>query len=226
MRPGTEALRALRLFADCTPAVLARLNHIADLVRLGPDEIFIRQGDRLDELNILIFGTVLATCSQPGGNESAADVIEPVRAIGMQAALLGVASPIGARTVTPARIIVIPAPALRTLMQKSPTLGSSFLDCALNDLQDLTQENCRLKLLTAGQRLAHYLLSLIEDPDVSPARFVLPFEKRLLAKLGCSQVNMSRAFTALRSVGVSTLTGVVVIRDVSQLRAYTGTSTA
>ena len=55
----------------------------------------------------------------------------------------------------------------------------------------------------------------------SSARFVLPFEKRLLAvKLGCTQANLSRAFPAVRSVGVNAKAGAVVIRDVAALRAY------
>jgi len=54
---------------------------------------------------------------------------------------------------------------------------------------------------------------------------VLPFEKRFLAaRIGCSQVNLSRAFTALRAVGVSTRAGVVVIKEIPVLRDYAGLS--
>jgi hypothetical protein len=68
---------------------------------------------------------------------------------------------------------------------------------------------------------------LIDDPEANPARFVLPFEKRFLAaKLGCSQESLSCIFGELRSIGVSSqgcTQGVaVVIRNVSQLRAYAG----
>jgi CRP/FNR family transcriptional activator FtrB len=127
--------------------------------------------------------------------------------------------------VTSARVIVISAPELRTMIRRVPALRSSYFDYALNDLRELTVENSRLKLRTSTQRLAGYLLSLANDPEISPARFVLPFEKRFLAaRIGCSQVNLSRAFTALRAVGVSTRAGVVVIKEIPVLRDYAGLS--
>jgi hypothetical protein len=49
-------LRALTLFATCTAAVLERLNDITYLARLGPNETHLREGDRLDELNVLLSG--------------------------------------------------------------------------------------------------------------------------------------------------------------------------
>ena len=54
-----------------------------------------------------------------------------------------------------------------------------------------------------------------------PARFVLPYEKRFLAaKIGCTQENLSRAFAALRLVGVESLRGAVVISDVVALWTF------
>ena len=151
------------------------------------------------------------------------DIIEPITPIGLPAALLGGASPIGSRTVTSARVIVIETAELRSIIRRFPPLASSVLDHALMKLQNQTLENARLKLQTAAQRLADYLLSLTKESDVNPARFVLPFEKRLLAaKLGCSQENLSRIFGTLRSVGVTTRDKVVVVRSISALRKYAG----
>ncbi len=56
-----------------------------------------------------------------------------------------------------------------------------------------------MKLRSSVQRLAAFLLGLVEDPEMNPARFVLPYEKRFLAaRIGCTQENLSRAFAALR----------------------------
>ena len=109
------------------------------------------------------------------------------------------------------------------MLVAEPRLGLPFLDYALSELNERTEEVCRLKLRSAAQRLADYLLDLIEDPAASPARFVLPYEKRFLAgRIGCSQPNLSRAFAALRPVGVSTKQGAVVVRDIAALRAFAG----
>jgi CRP-like cAMP-binding protein len=110
MRPGIEALRALPLLRAFDLALLGKLNEFADLARIGPREVLFKQGDRTDALNILVSGYVTIVRSQPGGGDSVTDVIAPVRAIGFAAALLGVGSPTAARTVTSARLIIIPAP--------------------------------------------------------------------------------------------------------------------
>lgn len=222
MKPGIQALAALPLFAAFSAAQTAALNEIADLARVGPDEVLFRAGDRLDELNILLAGFVAETQAHQGA-DAFTDVVTPVRPLGFAAALLGAASPTGARTITSARLIVVPAPELRALIRAEPDLALPFLDHALTSMQTLSQEVCHLKLRSSAQRLAEYLLGLIPDPQMNPARFVLPYEKRFLAgRIGCSQENLSRAFAALRRLGVETQRGIVVLRDVPGLRAFAG----
>ena len=222
MRPGPQALAALPLFAAFSAAHIAVLNDIADLARVGPDEVLYRAGDQLDELNILLTGFVAETQTYQGG-DTFTDAIAPVTPLGFAAALLGVASPTGTRTITSARLIVVPALELRAMIRAEPGLALPFLDHALTGMLTLSQEVCDLKLRSAVQRLAAYLLSLVEDPQMNPARFVLPYEKRFLAaRIGCSQENLSRAFAALRRYGVETQRGIVVLRDVPGLRAFTG----
>jgi CRP-like cAMP-binding protein len=223
MKPDAEMLRSIPLLAACTSGVLARLGDIADLARLGPDEPLFREGDPLEELNILMSGCAITTCSQPDGDDAAADLVEPIRPIALPAALRGDPAPFGARTVTSARVIVIAAAELRTMIQRVPALRAALLNHAFDDLQELTLENYRLKLRTSTQRLADYLLSLVKEPDVSPARFVLPYEKRLVAaKLGCTPENLSRIFVTLRSVGVTTRERSVVVRSIAALREFAG----
>ena len=223
MRPGIETLRGLKLFHSFDTALLARLNELGDLARFGPGELLFNQGDRTDALNILLSGYVTTARAQPGGGDALTDVIAPVSTIGFAAALLGVAAPLAARTITSARLIILPAAELRAMIEADPRLGLPFLDHALHELTELTQEVYQLKLRSSVQRLAEYLLGLVEDPELTPARFVLPYEKRFLAaKIGCSQENLSRAFAALRRVGVGTQQGIVIVRDIAALRAFAG----
>ena len=222
MRPGIETLAALRLLAAFSASQIAALNKLADLARLGPDEVLFREGDQLAELNILLAGFVAET--QGRNDENAmANVIGPVGPIGFASTMLGAASPTGARTITSARIIVIPAVELRAMIQAKPALALPFLDQALSGMREQTLELCAMKLHSSAQRLAGFLLGLVEDPDISPARFVLPYEKRFLAaKIGCTKEHLSRAFAVLHSHGVETQQGVVVLRDVRGLQAFAG----
>jgi hypothetical protein len=73
------------------------------------------------------------------------------------------------------------------------------------------------------QREALFLLEMVDEPGMVPARFVLPYEKRFIAaKRGSSQENLSRAFAALRQVGVKSKNGIVVIKDPGTLSAFAG----
>ena len=221
MRPGLETLRNLRLFASFDDDLLARLNDLADLARVGPGEALFSEGDPADQLTILLSGYVTMSRAQAEGGETLTDVVAPVRPLAFATVLLGLPAEIGAKTVTSCRLIVIPAGELRAMIAAAPGLCLPFLDHALSEARDVALEAVQLKLRSSAQRLAEYLLGLIEDPEVAPARFVLPYEKRLLAgKIGCSQENLSRAFAALRRIGVETQQAVVVVRDVAALRDF------
>ena len=222
MRPGLGVIAGLPLFASFRAPQIGALNELADLARVGPDEALFREGDRLEGLHILLTGFVSETHAHHDG-DAFTDVISPIGLIGFASAMLGVASPTGARTITSARLIVIPAAELRAMIRAAPELGLPFLDHALAGMRQQTLELCHMKLLSSVQRLAGFLLGLVEDPAMNPARFVLPYEKRFLAaRIGCSQENLSRAFAALRRLGVETQRGIVVLRDVPALRAFAG----
>ena len=215
-------MTALPMLAAFGPQQIAALNEAADLARLGPDETLFQEGDRLEQFHILLTGFVVETRGQLG-KTALTDVIAPVNPIGFASAMLGAASPTGARTVTSARLIIIPVQELQTIIRTNPGLGLPFLDHALVSMREQTLELCNMKLRSSVQRLAGFLLGLVEDPEINPARFVLPYEKRFLAaRIGCSQENLSRAFAALRRLGVETQRGIVVLRDVPALRAFAG----
>lgn len=225
MKPGFEALRVLPAVGACGDDLLGRLNDASDLVRVGPDEELFQAGEILRELTVLVVGLVGAVWPRSGGRQAILDVLQPVRPLWLAATLLGLPAPAGARTVTSARLIVFPATELRAMARDDPALGQRLLDYSLHETQTLTQEVYALKLHPAAQRLALYLLDRVNEAEPGPARFVLPFEKRLLAaRIGCSQENLSRAFAALRRIGVETQRGVVIIRHLAALRAYAAQS--
>lgn len=176
----------------------------------------------LTELPILLTGHVAETQIR-GGVEIVTDIMTPGAPIGLAAALLGGPSPTGARTISSVRLLMFPIPALRALIRDEPSVAVLLLDQALAELQAAARQARSLKLLSAAQRLADFLLALVPDRGMSPARFVLPYEKRYLAaRIGCSQENLSRAFATLRRLGVETQRGIVVLRDVAGLRAFAG----
>lgn len=223
MRPGVSTLRDLALFAAFDDALLARLNDLADLARVGPGEVLFDEGQPPDQLFILQAGCVTTSRRASQGGEILTDVVTPVRLLAFATVLLGMPAETAAKTVTSSRLIIVPAMELRSIIAEQPRLGLAFLDYALVEARALASERAQLKTRSSAQRLAEYLADLVEDPRQSPARFILPYEKRFLAgKIGCSQENLSRAFAALRQHGVQSHQGVVVVRDVMALRRFAG----
>jgi CRP/FNR family transcriptional activator FtrB len=223
MRPGVDLLRSISILETCRPSLIERLNELAQFERLGPDEVLFREGDLLDDLHILLAGHVLTACRR-AEEYIPVDIISPVRPQAFATVMRGCTAPFSATTITSARVAVIPARDLRaTIKPNAPIVG--FLNYALTNIVEKKIEVRDLKLLTATQRLAVFLLEQIEDLEVQPVQFPLPYEKRYVAvKIGCGKENLSRSFAALRSVGVSTKAGAVVVRDISALRAYVAVS--
>jgi CRP/FNR family transcriptional activator FtrB len=221
MRPGVKVLQSLPLLADLPAKDLASLDVSADLVRFGPDEALFEAGDQLGDLNYLLVGQIGATCPQSGEDNALVDVLLPVRPLCLPAVLLGLPAPVGAYTLTAGRLITLPAYLLQEMIDRSPGLARSFLDGALQEAHEQALDIRSLKLQSSSQRLAAYLLRLIDDPVAEPARFVLPLRKDLLAHIiGCTKEQLSRAFTALRQIGVVTERRTVIARDVPSLRAF------
>jgi CRP-like cAMP-binding protein len=221
MRPGIGALHTLPVFATLSDEQLAILNEAGDLARIGPNEDFLQRGAVPTELAILASGYVAYTQCNERGRDIITDVVAPYRLIGFAAAFMGLPSPTGARTITSVRLIVIPVEVLQTMVYRDPHLAGRLLDHALKQLLDRAHEIRQLKQWSASQRLAQYLLGLVKDPAVIPARIRLPYEKRFLAaRIGCSQENLSRAFATLRHFGVKSEGSVVVIQDVAALQLY------
>jgi CRP/FNR family transcriptional activator FtrB len=218
MKPDLEALRSLPLLKGLPVDSLAALREAADLVGFGPDEEVFRAGDTLDELLILVNGQIGTTRPRPAGHPELVDVLLPVQPLCLPAVLLGLPAPIGAGTLSTGRLIALPAKDVREMIAGVSDSARPFFDHALWEAHTHALELWDLKLRSASQRLAHYLLGFIEDPKEEPARFVLPFTRELLAaKIGCTQENLSRAFAALRRIGVQTYQGGVIVSDIPAL---------
>ena len=126
-----------------------------------------------------------------------------------------------AQTVTPVRLLLIDVEGLHGLLANDVTLANTLLRAEALNFRSLVRQVQDLKLRTAAQRLGCYLLALTDDPEATEAKFRLPFDKRLLAaRLGCRQENLSRAFAALRSVGVETHGSRVILHDIPALREF------
>jgi CRP/FNR family transcriptional regulator, transcriptional activator FtrB len=216
-----EALRSLPLLQAFPDNLLAALGETADIVGFGPEEEVFQAGERLSKLHYLLSGQIGTTRPRPaGGEDDLVDVLLPVRPLCLPAVLLELPAPFGAHTLTAGQLITLSASRLGEMISNQPRLARPFLEYALRQTHEQALEISDLKLKSSPQRLADYLLGLINDPEEEPARFVLPLGKELIAaKLGCTPESLSRAFATLKRIGVRTHQSAVVVSDVPALRA-------
>lgn len=217
-----DALGRLEILRGAPATALADLAGAAALLRLGPGEPVFRQGETLARVHVILAGQV-ELVREAEGRETALDLLGPGGLPGFAASLLGTPPATGARTATAVRLVALPAGVLRAAAAAAPPLAGRLLDAALGETARLEAQSAALRTMSIVQRVAAFLLEKAGDTGDEPGRFVLGFEKRLLAvKLGCSQENLSRAFAALRPAGVRTRGQSVVVADRRALRSVIG----
>jgi CRP/FNR family transcriptional activator FtrB len=216
-----EALRSTPLLRDLSVEVIDRLAAISKIVAVPSDTEVCRQGDSADQLVIVVDGQLAGSTSSANGSTAVVDVIRSGETLGLANVLARLPRLISVRSVTACRLLEIDAVGLLDLIEQEPTLVTALLRAEANEFRSLVRQVCDLKLRTTAQRLGCYLLSLADDGQANATALRLPFDKRLLAaRLGCRQENLSRAFAALRGLGVETHGARVILHDITKLKAY------
>jgi len=220
-RPTIAELREVAMFEGMGDDVLERLAIVAESRAVEAGTRLFDQGQPDVPFWLLLSGQVSTFRTAPDGTVTVVEVIQPTGHAGLQAVLSQLPTLTGSETVSMSRMIVIEAAGLRALLPQAPSLASALLRAEALALRSLVLQVCDLKLRTTAQRLGHYLLELAPDKTSRAVSLRLPFDKRLLAaRLGCRQENLSRAFAALREIGVETRGSRVVLHDVPRLRDY------
>ena len=216
-----EALRSAPWLKDLDDAILGRLAGISRVARPAEGSILCREGDATDELFVILDGQVAVLAQAANGTSAVVEVLDAGATIGLSAALANLPRLMTARVVRASRILAINARGLQALVAQEPQLVTTLLRAEAEGFKALVQQVCDLKLRTTAQRLAVYLLSLSPEKAGNTTALRLPFDKRLLAaRLGCRQENLSRAFAALRNLGVETHGARVILHDIARLRDY------
>lgn len=210
-------VRDLPLFRDmAAPHFHALLN--AALLQKFPERVtLIEEGEVPDFLHILVEGTVelFAACN---GRETTIDILQPVTTFILAAVIRDEVHLKSARTLTPARVLMIPAPAVRDIFDRN----SAFARAIVNELAERYRAVVRIlkdqKLRNGPERLANWILEE-ERRQGSGGRVLLKHEKRTLSSLlGMTPENLSRNLATLASYGAVSEGREIVISDRATLQ--------
>lgn len=221
MRPEiiNIAKRSL-LFAHAPPALIEVGLKNASLTHHARGETIFLQDDPADAIYIVASGWVKLYRIAPNGSEAVVGTFTKGHSFGEAVALSGARFPVSAESVTESELIRIDARALLRLLEDNPRVAISMLTATYAHLHGLVAQIEQLKSRTGPQRVAEFLLDLVEC-DSGQCAVVLPYDKVLIAgRLGMKPESLSRAFAKLKTQGVTIRQSAAEIADIDALRSF------
>jgi CRP/FNR family transcriptional activator FtrB len=222
MRPSDLPLiRRSRLLAQLSEPDLTALLSSCFVQALPRGAVPCRQSDKPEFLHIILAGNVGLFGEGPR-EELLVEFFGAGDCFILPAVMLDAPYLMTARILEDARLLLWPAAAFRAQLRANGTLAygaslllSSYWRSLVGQIKDL-------KLLSATERLSAFLLALAPR-DTGPLTVTLPGGRRLVAgRLGVTPQSLSRAFAALRPLGVSGSGREVSIVDPARLRQFSG----
>lgn len=214
-------LRSVGFLAPFGREALAALLAEARVVAATPMQTLFEQDQDAHALWLVIEGTVGLIAEVGPGEASLVELIGPAQVIG-EAGLFDTGRyPVTARALTEARLALIPAASILARVDAEPALRRHMLGFLSARLHALVRQIALLKLMSAPQRLANFLLGLTARRS-GPQTVHLACERRIIAGLlGMTPESLSRALARLRELGVhgQSKRGIAV-DDPERLRAF------
>ncbi len=185
--------------------------------------LLFRQGEPATAFFVIVSGWVKLYRITPDGLEVVLHVFTKGETFAEAAMFLGGGYPACAETVTPARLLRIEAAVFRARIQERPELALCMLASASRQLKLLIGQIEQIKVRSAPQRIAEFIIGLAPERAGGPVQIEFPFEKNLLAnRLGMKPESFSRALSKLRRYGVTVEKEAVAIADLGRLREFAG----
>jgi CRP/FNR family transcriptional activator FtrB len=212
-----EEMRHLPLFAGVDPDQTDALLRASFLQRFPPAVELAREGDPADFLHVVVDGQV-EVYSAYRDRETTVAVLGPGHSFIVAAVILDRVYLKSARTLSPARVLLLPAAAVRRTFAVDAAFARALAQELAYAYRGIVKELKNQKLRSSLERLANWLLA--HDAETgSVGRFPLPFEKKVLAsRLGMAPEVLSRSFASLAAYDVMVRGPTVEIKDPEALR--------
>lgn len=199
------------------------LDH-ARIVTAQKGDMMFNTGRAVDTIFVTLEGRVALTAHNEKHEETLIEILPAGNLFLIQPLILEVKTTLTARAIGTVKAMHIPADVfMREVDNSSPLVRAALRQISRQWRLTLTQLR-QLKLLSASERLAHYVLSRL-DADQGRASLILEEERRLIAqRLGMTPESLSRAIASLREQGVSFNGRTVTVNDVQGLHEFCGLS--
>lgn len=213
-----KLLEATRFYAALGDTAMERLTRNAFVQLVPKDGLLFMQGDMPEFVHLVLSGRISLGAEDPGGHATVVEVFREGQLFILAAAILDKPYLLSARALSEARVLMIPAETFREVLDAEPRLSRALVDVLAEHWRLLVRQIKGLKLHSAAERLATYLV-IRSDARDGAATIRLDEELRIVAsRLGMTPESLSRAFTALRAHGVASRGRSIAIDDIASLR--------
>jgi CRP/FNR family transcriptional activator FtrB len=220
MRPGDHDLvRRFPVLSGLTHAALDHFLQGAFVQVLPRGAMLCVQDERPEFLHAILSGRVALLGQGVGRGETVVEFFGAGDMVILPAVLLDSPYLMSARVVEEARVLFIPAERARRAIKAEAALAHAAALHLAGHWRRIIRQVKDLKLRPATERLAAYLVSLAGKGNAGGIQ--LPEDRKLVAaRLGMTAESLSRAFSALRAVGVGGRGRSVTVADWDKLRAF------
>lgn len=215
-----EILLSTPLMSGLNPTLARRVLESAAVFGAEAKDVLFREGAEAENFYVVLSGYIRLFRLSREGKEADIGVYGPGETFGECAMFLGCKYAFNAQAAEPVTLARFDVAKIRQIMAEEPEFSMALLRVLAHHLQDARENVANDRLHTAPQRVANYLLEMLQASGAGNSNsFRLPFQKSLLAgKLGLAPEALSRAFSMLKTSGVSIRGRMVQITDAEALR--------
>ena len=217
MRPDEiEEMRRLPLFVGVDAGHVEEMLRASYLQRFPAHVELAREGDPADFLHVIVEGQV-EVFSAYRDRETTVAVIGPGHSFIVAAVILDRIYLKSARALTPARVLLVPADAVRRVFAVDAGFARAMAVELATAYRAVVKELKNQKLRSSLERLAAWLLAH-DAATGGGGHYTLPFDKKILAsRLGMAPEVLSRSFAALQAYGVEVAGPQIRLKDAEAL---------
>lgn len=214
-----EQVRDLPLFQDISPANFEALTETALLQRFPARVLLIHEGDLPDFLHVVVEGNV-ELFAEYNNRETTIDILGPLTTFILAAVIRDEPYLKSARTLSDARILLIPAEAVRMIFGHDAAFARAIVSELATRYRSIVRALKNEKQRTSCERLANWILKA-EAQQGGTGKVTFLYDKRTLAsQLGMTPENLSRNLSFLAKHGVRSNGRGLTIEDRAVLQSF------
>lgn len=207
------------LFREVAPAAVARLTQDCSIRSYRKGAVLAREGEVADCVYLLLSGRIALTAACDDGPGTVIATFGDGEMFVCAATILQLPYLVAAKTTTDSRILCIPGGRFRNALEAESSLSLMMSRMLALHWRLLVDHLRQLKLHSAIERLAHYLLRRCPEGETRASLQLADDRRTIAAELGMSPELLSRLFGQLRDHGIEARGRHVSVGSVMALKA-------